>query len=63
MAHDLNNLMTVLLGLSSYHLERPAAHDPLRESAREIHKAATQAATLARRLLGLSRPAAPSRPT
>jgi two-component system cell cycle sensor histidine kinase/response regulator CckA len=57
VAHDLNNLVTVLLGFSAYHLERLPHDNPLRESAQEIHRAAIQAARLTRRLLNLSRPA------
>jgi signal transduction histidine kinase/ActR/RegA family two-component response regulator len=62
VAHDLNNLLAVLLGFSSYHLERLPAHDPLHESAREMHRAASQAALLVRRLLSVSGPPVARRP-
>jgi signal transduction histidine kinase len=57
-AHDLNNLLTVVLGFNTLQLRQLGERHPLRMPAEEIHRAATQAAVLARRLLNLSRPEA-----
>jgi signal transduction histidine kinase/CheY-like chemotaxis protein len=62
VAHDLNNLLTVVVGLSALDLHSLAAHDPRRDSAERIQRVATQAAALARRLLDLGRPPADPRP-
>ncbi len=57
-AHDLNNLLTVVLGFSSLQLRQLGDRHPLRQPAEEVQRAAAQAAVLARRLLNLSRPEA-----
>lgn len=62
VAHDLNNLLTVLVGFSTCQLDALPEHDPRREAAEGIKRAANQAAALARRLLDLSRPPADPRP-
>jgi two-component system, cell cycle sensor histidine kinase and response regulator CckA len=60
LAHDLNNLLTLVATLSDYQRQLLPAQDPLRQSAEEIHWAALRAGALASRLLGLSRPVDPA---
>jgi signal transduction histidine kinase len=60
LAHDLNNLLTLVANLSDYQRQRLPAHDPLRQSAEAIQRAALQAGALASRLLSLSRPPDPA---
>lgn len=56
VAHDFNNILTVITGYSDLLLTRhPYSHDPEREEIQQIKKAATQAATLTRQLLAFSR--------
>ena len=56
VAHDFNNLLTVIRGYAELLAERLGPDNPLRETAREIDKAADRAAALTHQLLSFSRP-------
>lgn len=55
VAHDFNNLMTVVLGYSELLLASRRPHDPDRAKLEQIQQAATHAATLTQQLLAFSR--------
>jgi len=55
VAHDFNNILSVILSLSSLALNELEAGSPLREDLAEIYKAGERAATLTKRLLAFSR--------
>jgi len=55
VAHDLNNILAVILGNSHFLLESLSEHDPRRLDAEEIKKAGDRAASLVRQLLAFSR--------
>jgi PAS domain S-box-containing protein len=55
VAHDLNNLLTPILGYSEMLLTDAAAYDPRRESLEEIVSAGRRARDLVRQLLAFSR--------
>jgi PAS domain S-box-containing protein len=55
VAHDFNNLMTIVSGYANMVLEDLPEGDPLRESLGEISLAATRATALTRQLLTFSR--------
>ncbi|MGH7207797.1 MAG: ATP-binding protein, partial [Nitrospiraceae bacterium] len=55
VAHDFNNLMTVVTGYSELILTRLGPDDPLRKEIEEIKKAGDRAATLTGQLLAFSR--------
>jgi signal transduction histidine kinase len=55
VAHDFNNILTVIKGHGDLILDRLRPIDPLRESAQQIDKAADRAASLTRQLLAFSR--------
>ncbi len=55
MAHDFNNILTVISGYSSLALEELAADSPIRKSLEQIRKAGSVASTLTRQLLSFSR--------
>jgi two-component system, cell cycle sensor histidine kinase and response regulator CckA len=55
VAHDFNNVLSVILSHSELILEDLKPADPLRADIDEIHKAATRAAGLTRQLLMFSR--------
>ena len=55
VAHDFNNLLTVISSCAQFILNELSAHDPRREDAEEILKAAADAASLTRQLLAFSR--------
>jgi len=61
MVHDLNNLLSVVLSFSELGLEDLGPEVDLRESLREIRRAADRASALTRKLLGIDRPRAPGR--
>ncbi|HSR97349.1 MAG TPA: ATP-binding protein [Kofleriaceae bacterium] len=55
VAHDFNNILSVILSYSEMHLESMHASDPFREDLEEIHKASQRAVALTRQLLAFSR--------
>jgi CheY-like chemotaxis protein len=55
VAHDLNNMMMIILGFSDFLLTALARDDPRRADADEIRKAAERAMHLTRQLLGFGR--------
>ncbi|HEX3274581.1 MAG TPA: PAS domain-containing protein [Gemmatimonadales bacterium] len=55
VAHDLNNMMMIIVGFSDFLLTALAADDPRRSDADEIRKAADRAMHLTRQLLGFGR--------
>jgi PAS domain S-box-containing protein len=55
VAHDFNNMLTVITGFSQWMLDELPADSPLRESASEILLAANRAASLTNQLLVFSR--------
>ena len=56
VAHDFNNVLTVILNHADIGLRSVDAHSPLSENLQEIRSAAGQAAALTRQLLALTRP-------
>ena len=55
VAHDFNNLITVIAGYAQMALDELPAEDPLREAMSEIVKAAMHGGSLTRQLLAFSR--------
>jgi signal transduction histidine kinase len=55
VAHDLNNMMMIIVGFSDFLLRTLEQHDPRWSDADEIRKAAERAMHLTRQLLGLGR--------
>ena len=55
VAHDFNNILTVIDANAAFLLEELVSTDPRHEEAMEIRKAAEHAATLTRQLLAFSR--------
>ncbi len=55
VAHDFNNLITVIAGYAQMALDELPAEDPLREAMEEIVKAAMHGGSLTRQLLAFSR--------
>lgn len=55
IAHDFNNLLTVIIGSAEMLMDRVQAHDPMRESLKEIHGSGIRAAGLTQQLLTFSR--------
>ena len=55
VAHQFNNLMTVVNGYSEFIMNRLAPHDPMREDVREIQRAGNRAARLTSQLLSFGR--------
>jgi PAS domain S-box-containing protein len=55
VAHDFNNILTTIIGISSILMSDLPESDPLREDAREIKLAGEKAAALTRQLLAFSR--------
>lgn len=55
VAHEINNMMTIILGYSNFVLQRMVAGDPSRADLEQVHRAATRAAEIARQLLTFSR--------
>jgi len=56
VAHDFNNILTVIAGYSQILLRGLAAEDPMRTQIEEIQKAGQRAAALTQQLLTFSRP-------
>ena len=55
VAHDFNNVLSIILGYSEFLIGELKPLDPLREDVKEIHQAATRAAGLTKQLLMFSR--------
>lgn len=55
IAHDLNNLLTVIMGYSDLLLTRCDLPEPARLKVEEIKKAGMRASSLTRQLVALSR--------
>ena len=55
VAHDFNNMLSVILGVAELSLVDRDPSDPLRADFQEIHQAATRAAALTRQLLAFAR--------
>ena len=55
VAHDLNNMMMIIVGFSDFLLNTLEQHDPRRSDADEIRKAAERCMHLTRQLLGFGR--------
>jgi PAS domain S-box-containing protein len=55
VAHDINNMLTVVIGQTHFVLQRLAIDHPLRRQLEEAAKAANRAAALPRQLLAFSR--------
>src|SRR5262249_26476436 len=55
VAHDFNNMLTVIEGYNRMILDELSSVDPLRECAEEIHRAAERAGALTNQLLAFSR--------
>lgn len=55
VAHDFNNVLSVILGYAEFLLAELKASDPLRKDVQEIHDAASRAARLTSQLLMFSR--------
>ncbi|HET6515465.1 MAG TPA: PAS domain S-box protein [Thermodesulfovibrionales bacterium] len=55
VAHDFNNMLTVILGYAELIMSRLPEGDPLSEDMEEIHKAAIRSKDITRQLLAFSR--------
>jgi len=55
VAHDYNNMLSVILGYAEMALSRTAADDPLHADLEEIQHAATRSADITRQLLAFAR--------
>ncbi|MEP7071226.1 MAG: response regulator [Verrucomicrobiota bacterium] len=55
VAHDLNNILTVILGHTSLHLRNPRLDEKLSTSLNQVERAAERATALTRQLLAYSR--------
>ncbi len=55
VAHDYNNMLSVILGYSELVLRKLDASDPLRKDLGEIHKAAVRSMEITRQLLAFAR--------
>lgn len=55
VAHDFNNILTVISGFSEIIYDKLSRHDPIRSDVEQILKASDTAATLTKQLLAFSR--------
>ena len=55
VAHDFNNMLSVIIGGSELAMRQLKPYDPSRQKLEEIHKAAERASNLTRQLLAFSR--------
>ena len=55
VAHDFNNILSIVLSYSDLLLAKVSAGDPMREDLEEIHRAGLRAADLTKQLLAFSR--------
>jgi PAS domain S-box-containing protein len=55
VAHDFNNMLSIILGYGNIILEKTQADDPLHECAQEIVDAGTRSASITRQLLAFAR--------
>ena len=55
VAHDFNNMLTVINGYADLLMRRVSAHDPLYADLEEVRRAGQKAATVTRQLLAFSR--------
>jgi signal transduction histidine kinase/CheY-like chemotaxis protein len=55
VAHDFNNVLTVILGFAEFGIDDLREGDPLRENLEEIRSASERAAAITRQLLAFSR--------
>ena len=55
VAHDFNNMLSVILGFSELALEKVSSVDPLHEDLSEIHNAAVRSTEITRQLLAFAR--------
>lgn len=55
VAHDFNNMLSVILGYSELALTKLAASDPMHENFQQIHNAAIRSRDLTRQLLAFAR--------
>lgn len=55
VAHDFNNILSVIMGYAKLALDKTRAADPLREDLQEIHAAATRSADITRQFLAFAR--------
>ncbi len=55
VAHDFNNILSVIIGHTELALEQVAPTDPLHRSLAEIHRAAERSAAITRQLLAFAR--------
>jgi PAS domain S-box-containing protein len=55
VAHDFNNMLTVILGNVEIMMEDDSIQGPIRESLKQVHNAAERSVTLTRQLLAFAR--------
>jgi signal transduction histidine kinase len=55
VAHDYNNMLSVILGYTELALEKVASTDPLHNDLQEIHKAAKRSSEITQQLLAFAR--------
>jgi two-component system cell cycle sensor histidine kinase/response regulator CckA len=55
VAHDFNNMLSVILGYTNLALERIASEDPLHNDLQEVYTAALRSAAITRQLLAFAR--------
>ena len=55
VAHEINNMMTIILGYTRFVLQRVGPQDPSHADLEQVHRAATRASEIARQLLTFSR--------